>query len=299
MELREVINKRTSVRSYKNTPVTQEQLDILLKSAVRAPNGCNYQSWHYYAVCDKEMIDAINPDIAHIPWIKDISLVIVVCILEKGASLLKSKFGERGVMFAVQETAAAIENILLTAVDLGLGGCWIGPMNVEKCKTHLSIADNHNPLAILTIGTPSAETPPRDRKPLEQVTTIIGKLPKSSEKSEEIVEKPFSLEHASLPNAVFDDLNLANAIFNNINLSGAKFSDINMSETTYSGLTMAGAEFGCVELVKARFENPDFNEAEFVNCSMKNVKLENCDITGMTIDGISVAKAIEKIKSDK
>lgn len=281
MELLEAINKRTSVRSYKNTPVTKEQLDILLKSAVRAPNGCNYQSWHYYAVCSKPMIDAFHPEISHIPWIKDISLVIVVCIIEKNADVLTSKFGERGKMFTIQETAAAIENILLTAVDVGLGGCWIGPMNVEKCKEHLAIADNHTPVAILTIGTPALDTPPRDRKPLEDVTTIIGSLPESGENEESIEQQTFKLEHASLPNSLFDDLNLANSTFNNINLQGAKFSDINMSETTYGELTMAGAEF--------------------VNCTMKNVKLENCDITGMTINGISVAEVFEKekTKSDK
>lgn len=290
MELLNAIGKRTSVRSYKNNSVTKEQLDIILNSAVRAPNACNYQSWHYYAVCDKSMIDAFNPDIAFIPWIRDISLIIVVCIIEKNAALLTSKFGDKGRIFAYQETGAAIENMLLTAVELGLGGCWIGPMNTEKCKNHLSMAEGHTPVAILTIGTPSAETPPRGRKPIEEVVTVIGSLPASGENTEKAAEKPFSLEHASLPGAVFDDLNLADSTFNNINLHGAKFSDINMSGTSYSGLTMDGSQFGCVELTNSHFESPSFDGSAFINCSFKNVKIEGGDLTGMTINGIKVAE---------
>ena len=269
MEFSEILRKRTSVRSYTGESVTEEQMYELLKAAVRAPNACNYQSWHFYAVCDKNLINGFDPDIANIPWIKDIPLLIVICIDENTVGVLQDKFGEqRGRMFAYQDAAGAANLILLKAVELGLGGCWIGPIDVERCKSHLSIKSDHFPAAILTIGVPSAELPIRDRKPLNEAVTVIGNPYEKStfENSSDEADKPFSLAHASLPNSVFDDLNLSDASFNNINLQDAEFNDIN--------------------LAKAKFRNISFENAVF----------EYCDIEGMTIDGINVKKAIKAMQ---
>ena len=176
MELANVINSRASIRAYTDTPVTREQLDVLMKAAVRAPNAGNMQSWHFYAICDKEVIDGFQDKVLHIGWIKETSLIIVVCIDENIVEKLTEMCGDRGRMFAHQDSAAAIENILLTATDLGLGACWMGPMNVEQCKIHAGMPENHNPVAILTIGNPAQNPAPRGRKTMEEAVTMIGEL---------------------------------------------------------------------------------------------------------------------------
>lgn len=177
MDFTELLQKRTCIRAYADTPVTKEQMQAILEAGVRAPNACNYQSWHFYAVCDKTLIDGFYPEVARIPWIANISLVIVVCMRDEIVTQLVERFGEQGRMFAHHDAAGAVNHMLLRAADLGLGGCWVGPMNVEKCKAHLGISANHTPVAILTVGTPSADMPLRDRKPLEEVVTVIGDLP--------------------------------------------------------------------------------------------------------------------------
>jgi Nitroreductase len=176
MELSNAIHSRASIRAYTDAPVTSEQLDALMKAAVRAPNACNMQSWHFYAVADKAVIDGFQDKVLHIGWIKETSLIIVVCLNEDVVSKLTDMFGERGRMYATQDSAAAIENILLTATDLGLGACWMGPMNVEQCKLHLNMPENHTPVALLTIGNPAQNPAPRGRKPLEETFTVIGSL---------------------------------------------------------------------------------------------------------------------------
>lgn len=298
MEFTELLQKRTCIRSYTDTPVTKEQMHAILEAGVRAPNACNFQSWHFYAVCDKALIDGFYPDIARIPWIANISLVIVVCMKDEVVNTLTERFGERGRMFAIQDSAGAVNHMLLRAADLGLGGCWIGPMDVEKCKSHLHISEDHTPVAILTIGTPSADMPLRDRKTLEEVVTVIGDLPNVENKEGAGREnKPFSIKHASLPDAAFTDLNLAgatfdniymaNALFNNICLEGTRFIDINMTKTSYGGLNLSQSHFGCVDFNNATFENPCFDGSTFKNCSFKGVCFENCefDATIITKDG--------------
>ncbi|HBL84665.1 MAG: hypothetical protein A2Y17_11055 [Clostridiales bacterium GWF2_38_85] len=298
MEFVDLLKKRTCIRSYENKPVSDIQMRKLLEAGVRAPNACNNQSWHFYAVCDKSIINKFHPDIAHISWIDNIPLLIVICIDEDIVDILQKKFGERGRMFSYQDTAGAANLILLKAVELGLGGCWIGPMDVEKCKALLPITKNHTPVAILTIGTPAVEMPVRERKNLSDVVTVIGKLPTetSSEFQEVKQKKLFTLAHESLEDAVFEDLNLSNAEFNDINMQGARFGNINMSFTSYRGLTMSEAKFGCIDMAGAEFDGSDLRLAKFKNASFENVKITDCKLDGMTIDGINVKDMMTKIK---
>ncbi len=284
MNFSDVMMKRTSIRSYTDTPVTKEQMKAILEAGTKAPNACNLQSWHFYAICDPQLIHGLHPHIAHIPWVNQISLAIVISVNEGIAEELRHKFGDKGRMFAYQDAAGAANYMLLKAVELGLGSCWIGDLDAERCKQHLHVGDDHTPVAILTIGTPSAEMPIRERKPLYEVMTVLGDpLPGSSVDPQPYeIAKPYRLAHASLPDAAFEDLNLSNASFCNINLQGTRFSDINMIHTRYQGLTMSEAQFHDVDLAGA----------EFRNCSFMKVEIEDCNIDGMTIDGILVKDAV-------
>ncbi len=73
-------------------------------------------------------------------WQKDIveaSIVIVVCADEKRAA---ESYGARGkTLYCLQDTAAAIQNILLTAHSLGLGSCWIGAFKEEEIRTVIGL----------------------------------------------------------------------------------------------------------------------------------------------------------------
>jgi len=294
MEFSELLGRRACVRAYKDAPITAEQVNAILAAGIRAPNACNLQSWHFYAVTDRAKISDTHGKVAYIPWVGDIPLLVVVCIREEIASRLCERFGaDRGRAFVEHDAAGAINHMLLRATDLGLGGCWIGPMDIEKCKEHFGIAENHTPTAILTFGTPASEQSPHDRRPLSEAVTFVGEpVPAAGEHKTE----PFKLEHASLPGAKFEDLNLEGAVFNNINLQGAKFTDINMRLVSFGGLTMEGAKFGCVDLQNAEFENPDFSGTKFKNCSFENVTIDGCKLTGLKIDGVEIEELLKNSK---
>ena len=84
-------------------------------------------------------------------------MLIVVCIREEIAERLCGRFGKaRGRAFCEHDAAGAVNHMLLSAADMGLGGCWVGPMDIDKCKSHFGIAENHTPTAIVTIGTPAS-----------------------------------------------------------------------------------------------------------------------------------------------
>ena len=293
MEFRDLLTKRRSYRSFTGGTMTKSQLDYILTAATRAPNACNMQSWHFTAVCGKDAVAKLYPDVYRGEWIKNAAVVIVVSTDREG---VETRFGDRGRdLFAIQDTACAMNNILLAAADMGFGGCFIGAFDEEVCRTMFDLGERYRPVALAAIGTVETEVPLRDRKPMEEVVDIIGELPEdepAEPKEEE--KKPFELRCAYLPDAVFDDLYLENAHFNNICLTNAKFSDINFTGSGFSGLCMNDTVFGCVDMNNATFENPDLTGTTFRNCTLKNLKIENCDIDGLTIDGVDVKELLKK-----
>lgn len=171
MEFKELLYKRRSIRDFKNETLSDDQIILLLESATRAPNACNFQSWHFYAVTNKEMIESFYPTIYSGKWITSAPLVVVVCT---DAEKLTKKFGDRGPgLFAIQDTAAAINNILLQAANVGLGGCWIGAFDEDKCRELINIPSERRPIALLPIGVPNSEPSLRDRVALNDVVTIL------------------------------------------------------------------------------------------------------------------------------
>lgn len=289
MEFNKLITNRRSVRSFTGGKIPGDAIRAMLNAGLRAPNACNLQSWHFYCICDAEKIAGLVPSVYGGEWMKNASVVIVVCTK---STRLEERFGERGIMFAIQDTAAAAENILLSAADLGYGGCWIGAFHEDNCRSYLSLPDDERPVILLPIGTYETEPALRDRKSFDEAVTFIGEPGKEEETKEET--KPFELKNAYLPSAVFDDLYLGNAVFNNICLTNSKFSDINFTGSEFGGLCMNQTSFGCVDMVNARFENPDLTGASFKNCCLRKVNIENCDIDGLTIDGVNIAELIKR-----
>lgn len=55
-----LIASRRSHRAYEKTPLTQEQLDALLKAAVESPSAVNRQPWHFTVVRNQELLSEMN-----------------------------------------------------------------------------------------------------------------------------------------------------------------------------------------------------------------------------------------------
>ena len=55
-----LISSRRSHRAYEKTPLTQEQLDALLRAAVESPSAVNRQPWHFTVVRNQALLDELN-----------------------------------------------------------------------------------------------------------------------------------------------------------------------------------------------------------------------------------------------
>ena len=79
-------------------------------------------------------------------------------------------YGFRGrALYCIQDTAAATQNILLTAYSLGLGACWIGAFNEDEAKEALNAPEGIRPVAIIPVGYANEVPSQRDRRPLSRI----------------------------------------------------------------------------------------------------------------------------------
>jgi len=114
MELQEAIRNRRSIRRYRNTPVEDDKIRRVIEAGLWAPYA--NERWRF-AVVRNEMTKRAISSQRHI---LQAPVDIVVFADLKGASKGDAE------LYAIQETAAAIQNMLLTAHEEGLSTCWNG-----------------------------------------------------------------------------------------------------------------------------------------------------------------------------
>lgn len=154
MDVFEAMEKRHSVRSFDaSREVAPELVEELLRCACLAPTAGNVQPWRFYVVRDPEVKGALSRAALGQAYVSEAPLDIVVCadLKAHGAS-----YGKRGVeLYSIQDTAAAVENLLLTATSLGLGACWVGAFREEEAARALNLPEGVRPLAIIPVGYPA------------------------------------------------------------------------------------------------------------------------------------------------
>lgn len=166
--LEELMLKRRSVRKYKEQPVEKEKIDKLLHYAMSAPSAVNRQPWEFYVVTNKDMLQQICDAGRYTKH--NSPLKIIVCGNKK--RFLPTNLKE----YWIQDCSAAIENILLGVVDLGLGACWEGAypqtVIVENLIKLLEMPEELIPLAVISIGYPDEDKEPMDQYDVNKIHYI-------------------------------------------------------------------------------------------------------------------------------
>ncbi|MEJ2247827.1 MAG: nitroreductase family protein [Acidobacteriota bacterium] len=206
-DILDVISSRKSIRRFKPDPVPDEMIDKVLEAARWAPTGENYQPWRFVVVRDQDTRNKIS-DLAKVgsgsrmtAWyclghmqerfakIEDpVKRAEVLRFMYSGevsafakvapvviAVLGSLKVGSVDVPY---DLSAAVENILLEAHSLGLGGCWVhGPVassrDAVKFKKILNIPTEmsaYKVIAYIAIGWALEQRKhPRPKLPLQEL----------------------------------------------------------------------------------------------------------------------------------
>ncbi|MFC1954289.1 nitroreductase family protein [Chloroflexota bacterium] len=163
MEVQEAIEKRKSIRSYKDEPIPENKLQKVLEAARLAPSGGNRQEWKFVVVRDeekrKQLSKAANGQ-AHVA-----AAPVVIAGVATGA--------ERNMMCEVPaypvDLSVAIDHMTLAAVEEGLGSCWIGAFSQDEARRIIGVPDTHKIVSLLTLGLPADDGRPKTRKSIDEI----------------------------------------------------------------------------------------------------------------------------------
>ena len=142
-------------------------MEKLIDAARLAPSAGNVQPWEFVIVSSPKTKQALCNAAYNQKALEEASIVIVVCADEKRA---EQTYGSRGKnLYCFQDTAASIQNIILTACSLGLGSCWIGAFKEEEIGRVVKAPRDVRPVALIPIGVPNEAPPARGRRGIGEV----------------------------------------------------------------------------------------------------------------------------------
>lgn len=150
----EAIKQRQSIRKYQNAPVEPEKINSLLEAAMNAPTARNTQEWKFIVITNREALNDMCNLSPYTTMMKEAPCAILVL-----ADLEKAINKEYGLI----NCAAAIENLIIEAMNQGLGTCWCGiaPVEerIEKFKAYFNLADNEYPVGVVAVGYSNEKKP--------------------------------------------------------------------------------------------------------------------------------------------
>ena len=157
METINAILSRRSIRCFTDEPVLKEDIITILKCACAAPSAMNNQPWHFLVISEREKLNRIAAFHPHAEMMKEAQAAIVILLKEPDNA---SK------IYMQQDAAACMQNILLSAHDLGYGAVWLGVFpreeRLSEAKQYLEIPDYFITFAFVAIGRPNEKKTPRN-----------------------------------------------------------------------------------------------------------------------------------------
>ncbi len=146
--LLELMYSRRSVREYTDEPVSEEQVEAMLKAAMAAPSAQDLRPWHFVVVRRRKLLDKLAEVHKYAYMLEQAPLAIIVC----GDQEVSERHW-------VEDTCAATQNLLLAATAVGLGGVWISLYPKKKHQRYvrdvLDIPEGMGVLCVVALGQPA------------------------------------------------------------------------------------------------------------------------------------------------
>ncbi len=158
-------NRHSYRRGYKPDKVPREDLVTIMEAGLAAPSGCNMQTTSLICVDDPDVLArikaVIDPPIAE-------SAPAFICVLTQRIPAYRDK------CFAIQDYSAAIENMLLSIVELGYQSCWVeGHITdddriCDRIAGILNVPDGYDLVCVLPVGIAESEPSAPQKKEFDE-----------------------------------------------------------------------------------------------------------------------------------
>ncbi len=174
MDVIEAIGKRRSIRNYSDDPIERKTVLELLDAARSAPSGNNSQPWRFLVIENPAMRKTLARVCHDQPWMATAPVHIVVGADLEARASANERFDEdtpgMDAKRAIRDTAIAVDHLMLRAVELGLGTCWIGWYTQDEIRPLLGVPESIFVLGVIIVGWAAENPKPRPRRPLSELT---------------------------------------------------------------------------------------------------------------------------------
>lgn len=161
----EMIKNRRSIRRFKKSSVAEEKINMIIEAGSWAPSGMNNQPWRFAVIKDNETKE----------WLADLTQYGSVF---KSAGVLIAVFMDNKSSYDrikdLQSIGACIQNMLLTAHSIDLGGLWVGEIikNRKTVENLLGAPVDYELMAVLAIGEPCVRPKAPKRRQMEDIVFL-------------------------------------------------------------------------------------------------------------------------------
>lgn len=158
MDVLQAIYTRKSIRKFTGEPLSQEELETVLRAGFSAPSAHNFQPWHFVVIRDAGKLEHIAKHHPYGKMAPGAGCAVIVCGDPE-------KQNEEG--FLVEDCSAAMQNMLLAAHGTGLGAVWCGiyPIKglMQLIKETAELPEGIIPVGMMVIGHKAQEREATDR----------------------------------------------------------------------------------------------------------------------------------------
>ncbi len=152
MSVYEVISKRRSIRRFKEIPIPREVLENCVDAARLAPSAANLQPLEYVAVDDEPLLPQVFSTLKWAAYISPEGTPPEGKRPKAYITIVKNR--DIGIPQSVYDVGGAMENIILVALEKGIGSCALASIDRDKLREILNIPDNYETLLVLALGYP-------------------------------------------------------------------------------------------------------------------------------------------------
>jgi nitroreductase len=161
---------RTSCRAFRADPLPETDIDRLIEVLRWAPSAGNMQPWRFLVIRSQELRARLARAAGDQDFLAQAPVAFVICVEPERSA---ARYGERGrFLYALQDTAAATENLLVAATALGYGSCWVGAFDENAVHEILAIPKGLRAVAMVPVGIPAESPARRPRRGRAEIVEI-------------------------------------------------------------------------------------------------------------------------------
>ena len=164
-EFHDFLSTRSSVRDFTDSPVLEDEISYIIKCAGTAPSAGNRESWDVVIITDEGLKEDLSDAAFNQEHVKQAPVILAVC-----ANYVRSmsQYGERGILYAVEDATIAATYMMLAAHAIRLQTCWTGAFDDKTVSEILDLKQHARPVALLAIGHGKLPEYRMERMPLNE-----------------------------------------------------------------------------------------------------------------------------------